>query len=255
MATTLRKMITGSLRLLNAVQANEAPTDDDMQICIEALNAMIDSWSNNSLNIYSINPYYFMMAANQKTYTLGTGGDWDIPRPMAIENAYVSYNAVIDNSTTPPSLMSSAQSVDLPMAMWTDDQYAAVSVKDTTSTYPMALYDTGDYPLRTIILFPIPNQAQPITLWLRQPLFAEFASLDQEIDFPKGYERAFRFNLAVEVAAEFGKSIPDSVSTTASNSQRELMTLNFVPGIAVAPPGIRGKRGMFSWITGDTISP
>ena len=90
--TTPRELITGALRLINVVQSNESPTSDDMDISFEALNGMLDSWSNEKLSIYSMNPYIFNLRANQKEYTLGPGGDWDIERPMELQMMYVMYS-------------------------------------------------------------------------------------------------------------------------------------------------------------------
>jgi len=105
--TTPRELITGALRLINVVQANENPTADDMDISFEALNAMLDSWSNEKLSIFSMNPYEFQLAANQKEYTLGPGGDWEITRPMELLMMYVMY---LDgggecSGPTPPACM------------------------------------------------------------------------------------------------------------------------------------------------------
>ena len=67
--TTVRQLITGSLRLINVVQANENPTAADMDISIEALNGMIDSWSTERLTMFLMRQYYFQLVANQRDYT------------------------------------------------------------------------------------------------------------------------------------------------------------------------------------------
>ena len=89
--TTPRELITGALRLINVVQANENPTAADMDISFEALNSMLDSWSTEELSIFTMNPYEFQFAAGQKEYTLGAGGDWDTARPMELQRMYVMY--------------------------------------------------------------------------------------------------------------------------------------------------------------------
>lgn len=89
--TTPRELITGALRLINVVQANEVPTAADIDIGFDALNNMLDSWSTEKLSIFSMNPYEFNFIAGQKEYTLGPGGDWDIERPMDLLKMYVMY--------------------------------------------------------------------------------------------------------------------------------------------------------------------
>lgn len=105
MSTTLRELATASLRLLGNVQGGQAPAPDDMVVATEALNALIDSWSAEKLKVVAIAPYHFSYIPGKRTYTLGAGGDWDTPRPMNIEDMYVSWNAVIAPggwSPTPP---------------------------------------------------------------------------------------------------------------------------------------------------------
>ncbi len=106
--TTMRQLLTGSLRLINAVQANETPTDSDMDISMSAMNALIDSMSNDILNIHTFSPYRFPLVAGQSQYTLGpafdingvaTNVDWSIPRPMRIEQAKTMLYSNVTPST------------------------------------------------------------------------------------------------------------------------------------------------------------
>jgi hypothetical protein len=115
--------------------------------------------------------------------------------------------------------------LDLPVALLSDDQYAAISLKDQTNNWPSALYDNGDYPNRKITVWPVPTRACVLTLWLWQPLVSTL-DLDAEIQLPPGYERALKFNLAIELAAEFGKTIPPQVQYIAQESLAKIRRLN-----------------------------
>lgn len=235
--STLRDLITGSLRLINVVAQNEAPSDADVQTALYALDTMIDSWSNNPLLIYTFNPQMFNLSGGKKDYTLGPGGDWDTTRPMQIQQAYIEWN-------------SGAQTVSLPVALLNDAQFASISVKNTPSSFPFALYDNGNYPLRTITVWPVPTVSTPITLWLMQPLI-DPTNLDAPVSFPPGYERAFRFNLAVEIAPEFGKQVPESIMMTAATAKENLMKLNSVPQYLSGDGGLAQRRQPpWNWITG-----
>jgi len=238
--TTTRKLITGALRLIGVVASGEAPTEDDVEITKEALNGMIDSWSNNKLMIYTINPYVFDFDG-QQSYTLGPGGNWDTKRPTFIENVYVRLN-----SGTP-------QQLDIKMQDLSDEQYADITVKNTPSTFPFAFYDNGNYPLRTLTFFPVGNGSNKCVLWLRDPLI-NLDDLDAEISYPPGYERCFRFNLALEVAPEFGKVVPDEVNAIALRSKEELERINSMPVYLKGDGGAitrgRAKGGASAIITG-----
>src|ERR1035437_4245818 len=75
MATTPRALINGSLRLLNYLQVGEVASADDMNIAISAFDGMIDSWSNDKLMIYGIDPYIFNTVAGQQDYWMGPGNN------------------------------------------------------------------------------------------------------------------------------------------------------------------------------------
>ena len=107
--TTLRELYTGSLRLINAVAANETPSDGDMEITQEAMGGLLDSMQADLLSIYTINPYRFLLVAGQQEYTLGpganmdelTGADWVLPRPMRVERAVLLHGANVSYPTPP----------------------------------------------------------------------------------------------------------------------------------------------------------
>lgn len=246
---TIREIITGSLRLINVVQVNETPTAADIDISLESLRGMLGGWSADRLSVFLLKQYYFPTVAGQKEYTLGTGGDWNIPRPMSIERATLTYNGQITLNplTGLYQLSTNNNTLDIPMEGLTDAQYAAIPVKNQQATYPVKYYDNGNFPLRVVSVWPVPTTNQPITLWLWQPLWSP-DTLDQELQFPRGYERAIRYNLAVELAAEFGKSVQAEVQTIATtsygtikrgNSRNQIMTGDMA--ITAPGPGIYNK--------------
>lgn len=253
--STTRELITGALRLINVIQQNEVATADDMNISLSALDAMIDSWSTDMLSIYVLKPYYFPTVAGQKNYTLGAGGDWNIPRPMAVQRMTVSYNGSLTFNplTGLYSLAISQTTLDIPLESLTDAQYAAIPVKDQPATYALKYYDNGNYPLRTISLWPVPTTSQPMTVWTWQPL-GTYATLDEQLNLPRGYERALRFNLAVELSAEFGKLPAPDVMRIADESYAALKRMNsrnqIMRGdIAISAPG----PGVYNYNLATTI--
>lgn len=247
----MRELITGALRLINVVQVNETPSAADMDISLSAFNGMLDSWSAERLGIFSISPYFFHTTGGKQTYTLGTGGDWDIERPMQIQQATYTING---DPTSTTEMTYGRQTLDLPMELLNDAQYSAVRMKGIESTYPTKLYDDGKNPLRTIYLWPVPQTDGIITLWLWQPL-ATKATLDVQLSLPKGYERALRFGLAVELSAEFGKELTDRIVQTARDAKGVLKRLNSGPQVmvndlALAQPGTAVYNNLLAVSTG-----
>jgi len=241
--TTVRKLLKGALRLVNVVQANEEPTSDDMDITLESLQGLLDSWSNDSLLIYTMNPYSFNTVGGVQDYTLGPAGDWNIERPMSIAQAKLHYTS------------GGSQPIDMPISLANDSQWASIAVKSIQTSIATVIYDNGNYPLRTISVYPVPSQSQVIILWLWQPLL-NFTDLDAEISFPPGYERALRFCLAVEVAPEFGKVVSDNVLSIAMAAKAELKSLNAVTQYQSFDQGATASKSgslQFNWITGNLV--
>ena len=81
-------------------------------------------------------------------------------------------------------------------------------------------------------------------------------NLDTPIDFPPGYERFFRLNLAVEIAAEFGKKLRDETIAMAQAAKLELETLNSTPVYLRGDGGLQGRNThgrYFNYITGNFL--
>jgi hypothetical protein len=138
------------------------------------------------------------------------------------------------------------------MSMLNDAQYAAIAVKQTPSTFPFSFYDNGNFPLKTISVWPVPTLNTGIRLWLREPLI-DFSDLNAIVSYPPGYERAFRFCLAVELAPEFGKTIPSEVLGTAIKSKTDLAMMNSVPQYMSGDGGLNRERKSFNWISGGFV--
>lgn len=239
---TVRDLITGALRLINVYGTGEVPSADDMSISVSALDAMIESWSNNRLLVYKV-VQQTVQLTGAASYTLGVGGDWNTERPMKIEEMYVRLNP------------NNPQQLDIKVQPLTFAQYAGIAVKNTSSNFPFAYYDDCAYPLRNISVFPIGAPSTDIVLWLQEPLL-DLTNIDVPVDYPPGYERAFRFNLAVELAAEFGKEIPQQVLGVSMSSRLELEALNSVPRFLHGDGGMnrRGPYKQWNWITGNLWS-
>jgi len=81
------------------------------------------------------------------------------------------------------------------------------------------------YPDITLTVYPIP--ATPVVMHivsvqeLTQP-----ATLATELAFPPGYLRAFKYNLACEIAPEFGVEPAPTIQRIAMTSKRNLKRIN-----------------------------
>lgn len=226
------------MRLLGLVQANSVPTNAEIQLGIRALNVLMDSWSNDRLMIFKLQPYYFLTVAGQQDYTLGPNGDWQMERPMRIEQAYTDLTTDQGNGL---------QTTSLPISIANDAQWASIVTKRIETQIPTILYDNGNYPERTISLYPIPTGELTIALWLWQPLLT-FDSIDEVVSLPKGYVRCIRFNLATELAPDYGREASAIVKNTAASTKMNLATINSVPQIMSMDPSLSQRSPTYNWL-------
>ncbi len=215
MAIVALDLIKSSLRLFGAYSPGETLDVGEANDALTVLDQMIDSWNTDRLAIFTTRIDDFPFVLNQQSYTLGTGGDFNIPRPASID----AMSAILLNNPANP--------VEVPLAMYSVQNWQTdVPVKVVDGTFPQLVYDDGGFPLRTLQFWPIPS-TQPnscrIYSWqaLTQP-----AALNTTISFPPGYQEAFRFNLAVRLAPDYGREASASVQAIAVKSLARLKSIN-----------------------------
>lgn len=196
--TTAREIIRKALQRGGIVTQNETPSADETSDGLDMLNDMFSSWSNDSLTVYARKWENFPLTGADGVYTIGTGQDFNTVRPTYIADAYLR-----DNTT------------DTPVRVISEEAYYAISQKNTQSIPYWLTYDNG-FPVGTIRLYPVPSTAYTLFLLSEKP-FSEF-DLDDELDFPPGWQRAIIYNLAVELCSEYGQPVPDKVGQIARES-------------------------------------
>jgi hypothetical protein len=185
-------LINSGLRVIAVLSGEESASVSDANQSLDVLNGMIDAWNAERNAIYTTRIDDFPYVPTKQTYTLGTGGDFNIPRPARIDamSSILLYNP--DNP------------VEVPIAMYTVDEWQTqVPVKSVKGTFPLICYDDGGYPLRSLSFWPIPqDEPNSVRIYSWQALPAQ--TLTSQISFPPGYGEALKYNLAVRLAAEFG---------------------------------------------------
>jgi len=77
------------------------------------------------------------------------------------------------------------------------------------------------YPDIEVYVYPVPTKLLEFHFVSVEPLMS-VPSLSTDIAMPPGYLRAFKYNLALEIAAEFGINPNPQVSRIAMTSKRNL---------------------------------
>lgn len=188
--TTARQLIISSLKVITAIQMDEAPTNSEAQDCLSALNRMLDSWSNESLTIYAKTLEGFNLVGGQSVYTIGPGANFNTTRPLYITGAYQRES-----------------NIDYPIEIINDLKFDRdIAQKTVQSNIINYLNYNNAYPVGTIKVWPVPTNADQLFL-LSEKTLNTISTLDSDIIFPPGWERALIYNLAIEVSDSFGPNL------------------------------------------------
>ena len=235
---TVLNLITRALRLLDVVGMSEVPDDDIAADALQTLNDMIESWRVDDHMVFNIRRQLFTIQAGKQDYTIGPGGDWDVLRPVTIDRA----GLIINGGDYP---------IELPMEILTTQRWAGITVKPVPSTLPRGIYYQPANPLGIASLWPLPSAGgNQVALYLWDELTG-FNDLTQEITLPPGYMRALRYNLAIELNADYRKQLDPSVQLIAAQSKAAIERLNQpIYELTVDPALLYAPKG-WNWRTGD----
>jgi hypothetical protein len=236
MATTAADQINGALRLIGMLAEGETPSAATAQDSLNALNQMIDSWSTERLSTFSTQDQIFTWPVNTIHRTLGPTGNFVGNRPV-----------LLDDSTY---FIDPSNGISFGIKIINQQQYDGIAVKTVTSTYPQVMWINMDYPNIDMYLYPVPTKA---LLWhfVSVTELIEPASLSTTLAFPPGYLRAFKYNLACEIANEFGVEPPPNVARIAMTSKRNIKRINNPDDIMSLPYSIVGTRQRFNIFAGN----
>ena len=136
------------------------------------------------------------------------------------------------------------------MKIINEQQYNGIAVKNTTSTYPQVLYVNMGYPDITMTVYPVPTSPLEWHIVSVEEL-SQPAVLATTLSFPPGYLRCFRFNLACELAAEFGVEPSPQVQRIAMTSKRNIKRINNPDDVMAMPYGIVANRQRYNIYAGN----
>ena len=228
--------INRALRLLGILAEGETPSAATSQDALTALNQMIDSWSVERLSVFCTQDQTFTWTAGLITRTLGPTGDFIGLRPVLLDEA--TYYR--DPGTN----------VSFGIKFINQQQYNGIAVKTVTSTYPQVIFVNMTYPDVTMTVYPRPTRDLEWHFVSVQEL-SEPATLATVLAFPPGYLRAFTYNLAMEIAPEFGVEPSPQVTRIAMTSKRNLKRINNPDDVMSMPYAIVATRQRFNIYAGN----
>ena len=236
---TAGELINSALRLIGQLAEAEVPSAATSQDALTAFNQMIDSWNTERLSVFCTQDQVYTWPANEIRRTLGPSGDISLsPQERPI---------LVDDSTY---FRDPQTNVSYGIKMINQSQYNGIAVKTVTSTYPQVMFVNMTFPDIEIFIYPKPTRSLEFHFISVQPISAPTA-LNTVIALPPGYLRALRFNLAMELAPEFGVEPSPQVQRIAMASKRDLKRINNPDDLMTLPYAIVANRQRFNIFAGN----
>ncbi len=225
---------TGTLAAGSAVISGVTPPSTlivgsmitDVQGAVPA-NAKVTAIGTNTITI-SANALFAVSAPEVFTFTVpgdiaydsSTGAPIDLP--VRITNCFT--RITVGNGD--PAI----EGLDYQVRIITRDKYAALGLKGIAGPWPTDLYYDRTFPLGNLYFYPNPSMGGECHLWT-DTVLGNLTSPTQAFNLPQGYARALKTNLAIELAAEYGKAVAPTLVVRAKEAKNLVRSLNAVPGV------------------------
>jgi hypothetical protein len=122
------------------------------------------------------------------------------------------------------------QGLDYQIRIIPRDKYVALGLKGIAGPWPTDLYYDRTYPLGNLYFYPNPSMAGECHLWT-DTLLSDFQTTTSNVNLPQGYARAIKTNLAIELAAEYGKAVSPTLAARARDSKAAIKSLNALEAV------------------------
>ena len=234
--STAQDLINSAYRLVVQLSEGEQPSAQASADMLVVLNTLLDGWSAERLAVFATQDQQFTWTAGSISNTLGPSGTFIGNRPV-----------VLDDSTY---FKDPSKGISYGIKIINQQQYDGIAVKTVTSTYPQVIFCNDKFPNMEMFVYPVPTIDIEFHFISVQEL-TEPATLGTTLAYPPGYMRALKYNLACEIAPEFGVVPSPQVKSIAIESKRAIKRNNNPNDIMSIPYSIVGTRQRFSVFSGN----
>jgi hypothetical protein len=213
---TYRDLITAALKRIGVVGAGQTPSSEDASDALLRLNALLDSWATERLFVPSITRTTWTIVSGTGSYTVGSGGDVNIARPVFVQDIRFQ-----DTNQSP--------TLEMPLEWLTDQAYANIALKTQQARYPTTVYYNPTFTgagYATITLWPIPTLSTLQGVIYAPTTLVQVASLDTTVSLQPGYAWMIQENLAAMLAPEWGIQTPPELRESAITAKANIKRAN-----------------------------
>jgi hypothetical protein len=218
---TTQRLLRAMMKAIGIVDIGNEPEPEQYIDALESVNMMLNTLAAGGLVIHHIITSSLTMTSGQSSYTIGTGGNFNIIRP----------NKIVGGFTRDSSLL------DSPVRVIDRDQFNRIGSK-SDSGKPTLLYYDPKYPLGTVYFNCKPDYAYTLSLDCLRPM-AALTLADDPFSMPPEYEEFIKWNGAMRIASDYGVAPRADIVKLANDTMNNLTTqpvpmatFNGVPGVS-----------------------
>jgi hypothetical protein len=187
-------IIQYSLRKLGVIEAGVTPDATMVANAATALNMMIKSWLAKGVKLWTVTELTLPIVSGQTSYGIGNSGpDLVTNKPMRIMQGWLR-----NVSVTPQN--------DIPLQLLAKHDYNALGSKQSTGT-PNSVFLDVQRDSATLSCYPTPDVTAAtlyqVHMVVQRPIL-DIAAAADNADFPTEWLSAIGWNLAAELATDFG---------------------------------------------------
>jgi len=196
------------------------------------LNYMLAQWARKRWLVWHLKDVS-KVSTGATSYSVATGGDFNVVRPDRIEAAFVR------------QVNTGGLYIDTPLIILeAREDYNRIALKTMQSFPNFVFYDSG-YPTGTLYPWPVPQATiYEIHITVKEPI-SQFTTLQQEIVMPPEYMAALHYNLAVRLRAAYQMQQDPQLTALAKDALNVIRGANAQIKMLQMPQSL-GRQGLYN---------
>ncbi len=193
MAITASKIISKAFLISGISAYNETPSGPEANDALDSLNRILGVFQLEQLLQYDDVTFSGTLVPGLNPHTIGpSGATFTAARPYTLLSAYIR----------------DLSSNDYEMTIIDALEYDSIFLKNLQQNIPTYLFYNPKFPNGELYLSTVPNIAYTLHLRYKNPLLS-FATLSTSNTYPDGYDQLIIYQLAWQLASEYGIPRPD----------------------------------------------
>lgn len=166
-------------------------------------------------NTVTISPPATATVPTPQVFNFTVPGDFKIARPLRVTNSFTR-------------ITTQTSGLDYPIEIISQERYIEIGYKGISAPWPIVAWYNPTMPLANIYFYQNPSGAGELHLFT-DTILTNLATLTQNVVLPQGYVRMIKWNLARELAPEYGKTWTALMEKNAKDSWDAVKSLNSIP--------------------------